>query len=431
MLLLAILEVILILCHGIGEKTVSESQMVGLEYLFNSTNGERWIFPPSKIDGPKWEFDPPTNPCSPEWQGITCDCISSGADTEDCGITEIQLDECNMRGVVPDQLSLLSSLTYLHLNNNFLNGTRLDVACGLPALSELRMRLVNLEGSIPSCLVQVTGLARLDVGYNLLTGTLPDMLGALSLLSYLDFEYNFHLEGSIPPAFCQATALRFLDLGSNQFTSSIPSCIGQLTAISHLALYYNQLIGTLPTELSLIQMGVVFLFHGNEFSGSLPTALHQLGQLSTLTVNDNRLSGRLPVLPQSMVEFTANINMLTGSLLNLALLPNLQVADLSHNALTGSLPANIAAVTTLQELLLLGNLLTGQLPESIGNISSLVYISVDSNMLTGLFTCCQSWFACLGLPYLMLCMLICRHCSQHNQAYCSGVFLRQLQSSFR
>jgi len=362
-------------------RMVSESQILGLQYLYNDTLGDSWLY---QRPGPEWEFSPPTNPCSPAWQGVICDCVSSEGGDEECFVTALNLEKYHLQGVIPDQLSLLSNLTSLRLSENHLNGTNLTFVCGLPLLVELRLHTTRLQGSIPTCLVDISNFQQLDLDTNNLSGTLPGILGSLASLSSLDLGANPELTGTLPTDLCNAVALKYFKVNGGGLSGTIPSCLWQQSSLTELSLAVNRFTGALPSDANLPLLRKLHV-DGNLLTGTLPASLLQTS-LTLLTVNSNQFTGTLPVLPASMVQLAADYNSFTGSLFNMRLLPNVQQADFSLNFFSGSLPQDFGGEggdRALQEFLAHHNFLTGQLPESLGNISGLIYLSLDNNMFTG------------------------------------------------
>lgn len=79
---------------------------------------------------------------------------------------------------------------------------------------------------------------------NSFTGTLPKELASLDLL---EFRANQNqLMGTIPTEITQNSTMQFLRLDSNQFTGTIPSTIGDMTGLVDLRLNNNTLTGPIP-----------------------------------------------------------------------------------------------------------------------------------------------------------------------------------------
>jgi len=116
---------------------------------------------------------------------------------------------------LPSEIGLMSSLTYLGLQNNCLRGT---IPSSYGSLSNLRvLHLDNqahgyyspnnwgLTGSIPGTFSLLTQLTNLNIGYNCLTGSIPSFIGTFTGLTELDVDVNY-LTGIVPSSICKINA---------------------------------------------------------------------------------------------------------------------------------------------------------------------------------------------------------------------------------
>ncbi|KNC51117.1 TKL protein kinase [Thecamonas trahens ATCC 50062] len=173
-----------------------------------------------------------------------------------------------------------------------------------------------------------------------------------------------NLVGSIPDELSQLTALVSLDLRGNKLSGALPSSLFTLSQLSTLLLNTNSLDGTLPSNFagvaSLVSVDVSF----NSFVGALPPiSCPKLCSLKQLIVSNNKLSGPIPD------TFTA--------------LPFLELVDLSHNKFTGPIPATLPHISDLGTVKLDNNSLTGTLPAAFAGASLLATLSVADNKLFG------------------------------------------------
>jgi hypothetical protein len=143
------------------------------------------------------------------WEGVSCD----RADR----VTGLRLGY-EIRGRIPDDLGLLTSLLDLDLS------------------------FCQLSGTIPSSLGALTSLAQLTMGNNALTGPIPSSLGSLTELWFLSLANNT-LTGPIPSSLGALTSLGWLALNDNLLTGTVPSSLGALMNLTSLQLGNNLLTG--------------------------------------------------------------------------------------------------------------------------------------------------------------------------------------------
>uniref|UniRef100_A0A1D1YWF7 Putative LRR receptor-like serine/threonine-protein kinase At4g37250 n=1 Tax=Anthurium amnicola TaxID=1678845 RepID=A0A1D1YWF7_9ARAE len=143
-----------------------------------------------------------------------------------------------------------------------------------------------------------------------------------------------------------------------------------------LVLPRARLLGSIPSDLGLIQHLRHLDLSGNSLNGSLPSTLFfpnsstsdvaasSSSELRVLSLASNEISGDLPDLPAGA-------------------LTNLQVLNLSDNALIGRLPSRLALLPNLTVLSLSGNYLSGSLPGGGGGFSRAEYVDLSSNLFNG------------------------------------------------
>lgn len=133
--------------------------------------------------------------------------------------------------------------------------------------------------------------------------------------------------------------------------------------------------------------------------GTIPTELCLLaGSLANLNLSNNQISGTIPeciVLYTNLVTLDISHNSIAGPLQPLGYSPLLQIANLSHNKLTGTIegifaPTNVAPA--LMGLDLDSNLLTGPVPAVFGGLVGVDSSSIvlTNNLLTGQVPFCRS-----------------------------------------
>ncbi len=98
-------------------KTFPVSEFYALRTFYYTLNGEYWLWEtPTSNYGNIWNFSDSNisliNPCTDNWQGITCECLGSY-----CNIVQLVLEDFGLRGVLSDMRNL-SMLTKIDLSEN-------------------------------------------------------------------------------------------------------------------------------------------------------------------------------------------------------------------------------------------------------------------------------------------------------------------------
>ncbi|KAM5587929.1 hypothetical protein ABKV19_006400 [Rosa sericea] len=248
-------------------------------------------------------------------------------------LQDIELDNCNMRGGIPNDIGNLSSLISLFLEKNQLSGPIPTSMGGLQNLQVLHLDDNKLQGHIPDELCQLKHLSALYLGRNKLSGSIPSCFGNLT------------------------AALRTLSLESNLLNSTIPYSLWALTYISELYLSSNSLIGRLSDRTGNLKVVQVIDLSNNEFSGSIPSTIGGLQALEKLLLNNNAFEGPIPS------SF--------GGLLSL------EICDLSENNLSGMIPKSLEALSYLRYLNMSFNRLQGEIPSggTFHNLSDQSFLS--------------------------------------------------------
>ena len=172
-------------------------------------------------------------------------------------LENLYISSNNLKGTVPTEILLLTSLKRLALAYNDLTGSIPDTIGGLSNLEFLSLHDNGFTGSIPSRLGQLNKLAFLLIEANDLSGSIPTELNFLGNLSYISLSGQrgnggAGLSGKIP-SFATLTNLKKIDLSNNGLTGTIPSDFLDRVSIQsfeHLSLAHNSLTGELPNILS-------------------------------------------------------------------------------------------------------------------------------------------------------------------------------------
>ena len=208
-----------------------------------------------------WSGDRPIS----EWSGV----VVGGSPRRVLGLN---LRKRGLGGRIPPELSNLTQLEELDLNDN------------------------RLGGGIPFELSSLKNLQRLDLSSNLLSGGIPPEPGGLGDLNKLE-QLNRHEDrqgGPIPTALGRLKNLRSLSLADNRLTGAIPAELGQLRELTNLDLSHNDLTGEIPAELGRLGKLTRLSLKANYLDGEIPAELSELTNLKHLEVVSNRFTGCMP-----------------------------------------------------------------------------------------------------------------------------------------
>lgn len=370
---LCFLALALLLCTGAIQAAIPLNERAALEALYNNTNGASWTTNTGWMGAAGTE-------CS--WHGVVC---NAGETT----ILEINLENNNLAGNLPTELSDLNNLQQLHLNSNRISGAMPEQLGSLSNLLSLWLFSNQLSGNIPTTVGGMTSLSDLNLNNNQLTGDIPTQLENLTQLRYLGIANN-KLTGSIPTQLENLSQLQYLLLADNQLSGTIPTQLGNLANLVFLGLSGNELTGSIPTQLgSLANLEELFLTK-NLLNGPIPTQLGSLSKLKYLWLNDNQLSGSIPVELGNLTQLKQlrlNNNQLDGGissgLIETGDLANLQQLWLNGNQLTGAIPIQLENLSALTDINLGTNQLDGSIPAELGNLAQLQKLYLNNNRLTG------------------------------------------------
>ena len=292
-----------------------------LRALYRATNGTDWTMSTG------WNSSTPLN----AWYGVT---------TNDAGrVTELDLSNNNLSGLIPPELSDLTALHTLDLSNN------------------------NLGGLIPPELDKLSGLRVLRLDGNRLRGALPDSLLTLDVLT-LDSDTGLCRTAA------QAERLRRLGI-------TLPPCGTGGTGGDRAVLQalYRATNGAgwqdpsgMPGNRYWNTPATLNAWHG--------VTTNDAGRVTALHLDSNNLHGRIPS--------------------ELGDLTSLRILDLSDNELYGHIPPELGNLPDLQVLNLDGNRLRGPLPDSLLKLDALTLDDGDDTDLCR--TAAQAeWLRRLGI----------------------------------
>lgn len=196
-----------------------------------------------------------------------------------------------------------------------------------------------------------------------------------------------NLGGTIPVELSLLDSIRSLDIHGNNISGEIPSELGSYTKIENLELWANQLTGDIPvslgnlTTLTNLDIGI------NPLTGTIPPELGNLVNLESLWLNNSNIEGTIPselgnitnlgLLGLEVCQLEGNIPAELGNL------SNLHTLYLYTNQLSGNIPKELGNLSNLTGLYLYSNELSGQIPSELGNLSNLKWLYLYDNQLSG------------------------------------------------
>ncbi|KAK2979807.1 hypothetical protein RJ640_010698 [Escallonia rubra] len=258
---------------------------------------------PTHLDS--WK--PNADCCS--WEGIQCGSSSNR-------VTTLQFDNANISGQLPPAIGNLPYLETLMINN-----------------------CPRLTGSLPATLAKLTHLSHISISGTRISGPVPSFLSGLKNLTYI-YLANNQFTGSIPSSLAQLTKLTVIHLNNNKLTGSIPDSFGEFTGnVPDIVLNHNQITGSIPKSMGNLNYSAIVLSE-NMLEGDASVLFGKNKTLRFAYLGRNKLSFDI-----SKVEFPASLTTL----------------ELTHNSITGSLPASLARLD-LTYLKVGYNKLCGKIP---------------------------------------------------------------------
>ncbi|XP_034893123.1 cuscuta receptor 1 [Populus alba] len=282
-----------------------------------------------------------------------------------------------------ERLSVLGNLEILQLGQNKFNSSIFSSLGGLSSLKYLSLHDNEIEGTISmEGLNNLTSLRNLRIASNHIEGFKSLHGGEDEVLKLSNLEY--------------------LDLGGNRFDNSILSSFKGLSSLKNLDLAKNHLKGTFNMkELEALSNLRKLYLSGNEidefvFSEGI-RGFRNLSRVCLLNITANGRRISLPLL-QSLAKLpnlkTLDLgnNNFEGTILAQALpsLKNLQKLDLSSSTLDNSFLQTIGRITTLKSLKLNGCRLSGNIPiaEGLCELKYLQSLDISNNNLSGVLPNC-------------------------------------------
>ncbi|GJS96870.1 leucine-rich repeat protein [Tanacetum coccineum] len=208
-------------------------------------------------------------------------------------LARLELNNCNLIGVLPSSIGNLVVLNTLVLRANRFKGKIPTTIGKLQKLQYLGLDGNQFSGPISNTIGNLSLLTKLFLYSNKLECHIPSSLGNCKELNGVALRYN-RLTRKIPEQLLQLPSLtNFLDLRSNSLSGSIPSEVKDLKMLSYLDLSYNKLLRRIGVFQGIIPISILNL-RGNQFQGIIPSSLSSLEGLGFFDISHNNLSGKIP-----------------------------------------------------------------------------------------------------------------------------------------
>ncbi|XP_049409476.1 receptor-like protein Cf-9 [Solanum stenotomum] len=299
---------------------------------------------------------------------------------------ELYMSDSNLSGPIKP-LWNLTNIEFLDLGNNHLEG---PISCQLSIfekLKELSLRNNNLDGGLEflSFNKSLTQLEYLKFSSNYLTGHIPPNVSGLPNLKQLYLSSN-NLSGTIPSWIFSLPSLTVLDLGNNTFSGKIQEF--KSNTLSQVYLNQNQLVGPIPNSLLNQPSLRILLLSHNNINGHIALEICNLKELIVLNLRRNNLEGTIPqclgVMNENLWNLDLSKNSLSGTINTTFGIGNyLTVISLYGNKLTGKVPRSLINCKYLTLLDLGNNQLNDTFPNWLGDLPGLQILSLRSNKLHG------------------------------------------------
>ncbi|CAA7402426.1 unnamed protein product [Spirodela intermedia] len=263
----------------------------------NEVNALRQAATKLKIPPTLWNFS--VNPCF-DWlketkssvvsHNVVCDC---NATTNVCHVVSIEVKGYNLTGVLPEEFGNLTSLFFIDLTRNYINGSIPAADWASLPLRNLSLLGNRISGAIPEEIGNITPLRSLVLENNMIQGPIPRGLGKLINIERLFLSAN-NFTGELPEALSRLTNLTDFRIDGTEISGKIPSWIGNWTKLRRFDMQGTSMEGPFPPEFSLLE-GITELRVSDlkKSDGSFPPLEKMLG-MQQLVLRNCSISGMIP-----------------------------------------------------------------------------------------------------------------------------------------
>ncbi|KAL1103304.1 hypothetical protein V6Z11_D05G430100, partial [Gossypium hirsutum] len=298
-------------------------------------------------------------------------------------LTHLDLSQNQLSGQIPLSILNLTQLEYLGISENSLEGSIPDEVTTFPNLIYLGLSDNLLNGTLPSWLYTAPSLKVIILSQNQFSGHIQEFQSKSLEHLYLN---NNKLQGPFPFSIFQLLNLTLLVLSSNNLSGVIElRMFSNLPNLKYLDLSFNSLYLTSNTT-STVNLRSLFLSSCN--LSEFPQFLKGLKSLERLDLSCNKIEGKIPQWMQEVGNDSLTyLNVSHNSLTEVEHFPwkNIEFLDLSSNLIRGnlSIPAS-----TINVFLISNNSFNGEVSSLICNASSLQILDLSHNYLSGTIPQC-------------------------------------------
>ncbi|PIN20844.1 Leucine-rich repeat protein [Handroanthus impetiginosus] len=291
-------------------------------------------------------------------------------------------------GSLPN-MSRFSSLEYLILMENQLNGCIQESYIKLPHLRVLSLSSNQFIGPVPdlsfSSSLQILGLAN-----NKFNGTLIESIGRLSQLKFLDLSLNSFLTVKFNPHWVPLFQLEYLSLSHCRLGPQFPSWLKTQKKLVYIDIFNSGISDNFPSWFGGVASKLEYLnASNNQMYGVLPNfsfSTFSGDGRRALDLSRNKISGSLSFLCHTreweLIDLSDNLlgDQIPDCFTHFEWLKYL---NLANNRFSGVIPPSFGSLSALSLLHLRNNSFSGELPTSMGNCTKLRMIDFGENRLTG------------------------------------------------
>ena len=283
-------------------------------------------------------------------------------------IASFGVEQNILRGPIPDAAGLLFRLECFNAKKNSLRGPIPHVVGSMASLITFLVERNIFRGPIPHSVGSLLRLQTFNVGNNALRGPIPHVVGSLLRMSGLCVMSKNSLSGPIPHSVGSLLILSNFYVEKNSLCGPIPHAVGRMLRLRTVHVEHNSLCGPIPHAIGSMQKLETIHVGHNSLRGPIPEAVGSMVALINVHVGHNCLCGPIPDAVgsgASLKLFDSSDNQLSGSLPSGFFVQGGMrfIACISHNQLTGTLPA----LTDVKVLIASKNFFEGGLPTTFSS----------------------------------------------------------------